>query len=276
MSDSQCELELLPDRSGWRHWEMEHFDRSHTSGPPSSGLGGPATAARPKVAARKADPVDADAPRVDDEARHDDPRERIAKERLEAKAAGYKEGFEKARKEGFESGLAAGRKAVEKEIEQARRDVLTPLRAMADEYGGALDRLSDETTAGLVELALAIGESMAQRCIDEDRMLITRVVRSIVEGELAPSARPELLLNPADIDALRETFGEELQSGGWQLVADDKITRGGCLLRNDLSEIDATWETRWRAITSRLRSRSDATPAPASQSATAGDAVDAE
>jgi len=275
MSESHNELELLQNGCGWRHWKMEHLERATTSGSPSSSVvRNSVTTELPNRAACQADKVSKETKFVSDRALDASP-ERIERERIEAKAAGYKEGFEKARQQGFDSGLAAGRKAAEKEIEQARREILAPLRAMADEYGSAVATLSEETTAELVDLALAIAESVARCCIEEDRTLITRVVQSVVEEELAPSARPDLLLNPADIDALKEAFPEELDSGGWKLVADEKITRGGCLLRVESSEIDATWETRWRMIRSQLRSRGDETKGSAEQSDSAGNAENA-
>ena len=126
---------------------------------------------------------------------------------------------------------------------------------MADEYGNALASIGEETAAELVELALAIGQGMARDCIQEDPQVIARVVKTILESDFAPAARPQLLLNPADLGALEDALGDELASQGWQLQPDDKITRGGCLLKNDLSEIDATWESRWRTISSRVRRR---------------------
>ena len=54
------------------------------------------------------------------------------------------------------------------------------------------------------------------------------------------------------IKAVREGIGEELDKGGWRLVEDASVGRGGCKIDTASNQIDAQAATRWARLTQAL------------------------
>ncbi|TGD73151.1 flagellar assembly protein FliH [Mangrovimicrobium sediminis] len=233
MSSTRRDLELIGGASPWRHWEMDSLDKPRQ---PRSAAVQPEQPAAAEASAQRA---------------------ALAQDKAfkKARADGLREGREEGRKAGYEAGLAEGRAAAQAELEQRSKELLQPIGELAEEFSHALGHMSEEVTGQLVELALAIGQSMALECIEEHPEIATIAVRSILESEVAPGSHPQLLLNPVDIDAVRSALGDELAVLGWQIKPDERVSRGGCLVKSELSQIDATWESRWRTLTAKVRRR---------------------
>jgi flagellar assembly protein FliH len=47
-------------------------------------------------------------------------------------------------------------------------------------------------------------------------------------------------------------LAEELAEGGWQLIEDSSIERGGCMVETPSNQIDATNGMRWKRISDAL------------------------
>jgi flagellar assembly protein FliH len=149
--------------------------------------------------------------------------ERIAKEAEKAgRAAGYAAGLEQARTE-----LAPARQTL---LEAARR-----LDADREAFVQTAERRA-------VELALYLAEKIVGKAIGAD----PTVVLSVVSGALRRLATRDLVVievNPADLELVRDqaaAVGAELGSvDQFEVVADRRIPRGGCVLRTSEGEIDA-------------------------------------
>ncbi len=53
---------------------------------------------------------------------------------------------------------------------------------------------------------------------------------------------------------MRLALGERLKQGGWEIVEDAQLSRGGCRLEATECEIDATLERRWERVVSAIGS----------------------
>ena len=51
---------------------------------------------------------------------------------------------------------------------------------------------------------------------------------------------------------VRARLGDEIAGGGWRIVEDTQVTRGGCRVETASNQIDATAETRWQRIAAAL------------------------
>jgi flagellar assembly protein FliH len=60
------------------------------------------------------------------------------------------------------------------------------------------------------------------------------------------------MLNPADAQIVRNGIGEELDKGGWRVVEDPSIGRGGCKIDTASNQIDAQAGSRWQRLTAAL------------------------
>ena len=166
--------------------------------------------------------------------------ESLAAIREEARLAGYDEGHNA----GYSDGLAIGRAEAAKELEH--------LQAIALEFGSAVAH-ADETIAGeVLDLALHLAKSMLRTALEVKPELVIPVVREAIEYLPVLQQPALLILNPADAEIVRAGIGEELDKGGWRVVPDPSIARGGCKIDTATNQIDAQAASRWDRLTHAL------------------------
>lgn len=155
-------------------------------------------------------------------------------------AEGRREGWTQGQAEGHAAGLAAGRADVE--VRLAQWDTL--LRALPQ----AIALAEVEVSESLAALAVDIARQVVHRTLQVEPEWIVRVVQELLHEEPSLQGEPRMLLNPLDVDLVSSALGAELQSLGWQVRADESISRGGCLVQSTSGSRDATLETRWARV----------------------------
>ena len=166
--------------------------------------------------------------------------ETVAAIREEARLIGYEDGHGS----GYTDGLAIGRAEAAKELEH--------LQAIAVEFSAAVSAADETIAADVLELALHLARGMLRNALEAKPELLIPIVREAI-GYLPVLQQPALLLlNPLDAALIRATMGEELDKGGWRLVDDPQIARGGCKVDTASNQIDATVASRWQRLTSAL------------------------
>jgi flagellar assembly protein FliH len=166
--------------------------------------------------------------------------ETLAAIREEARLAGFDEG----RNAGYADGLAIGRAEAAKELEH--------LQAIALEFGSAVAHADEAIAADVLELALHLAKSMLRTALEVKPELVIPVVREAIEYLPVLQQPALLILNPADADIVRGAIGEELDKGGWRMVQDPTIARGGCKVDTATNQIDAQVASRWERLTHSL------------------------
>jgi flagellar assembly protein FliH len=230
-----------PALSAWERWEMGTIDGSPRS---------PTPAARKTAAERRntAPPPPPPAPRIDlaDLAR-------IRKEaRIDGEAEGRAAGLAEGRKVGHTEGLATGLAAASAHAER--------LRTLAQSLPDALRRAEEELSQAVLALALDVARQVVHRTLKAEPEWVLPVVRDLLNTEPALRGEPRLLLHPDDVALVRSSLGEEIEAAGWQMRADDAITRGGCRVQSATGELDGTLETRWKRVTGALNGDADGRP----------------
>jgi flagellar assembly protein FliH len=152
---------------------------------------------------------------------------------------------------GYEAGVAAGRAEL-----QSQNDALTARIARLDEILGRmvepLSALDEEVEHQLLLLALAVGKQLARRELKADPGQIAAMIREAV-GRLPAAARDvRVHLHPEDAAAIAERLATAGQERAWKVIEDPTLTRGGCLVRSENSQIDARVESRVNAIVSSM------------------------
>lgn len=152
---------------------------------------------------------------------------------------------------GYEAGVAAGRATLQAQIDgltaQAKR-----LDAMFGYLAAPLQELEAQVEQQLVMLALAIGKQLARRELRTDPGQIVAIIREAV-GRLPAAARDvRVHVHPEDAAVVRERLATPSQERAWTLLEDPTLTRGGCHVRTDTSQIDARLESRVNAIAGSL------------------------
>ena len=108
--------------------------------------------------------------------------------------------------------------------------------------------LADE----ILGVALEIARQMTGQLLSARPESIVAVVQEALTRVLQPAAQATLTLHPADVAIVQTQLGETLAAGGWRIVEDHNMARGGCTLHTLASELDATVATRWRRIAAAL------------------------
>lgn len=153
-------------------------------------------------------------------------------------------GFEAGKEAGYADGLALGRAEAAEE--------LAHLKAAALAFSGALTAADETMASDMLELALQLARGMLRSALEVKPELMLPIVREAI-GQLTVLQQPALLmLHPQDAAIVMDAIGEELEKGGWRVVQDASVGRGGCKVDTASNQIDAQAATRWQRLTTAL------------------------
>ena len=164
--------------------------------------------------------------------------------RAEGHAEGMQEGFEEGRAAGHAEGVALGRAEAREEADA--------LRAMAATFSNAVAAADETIAADVLDLALHLARAMVRTAFEVRPELIIPVVREAIDYLPVLQAPAILALNPDDVDIVRAALAEELDKGGWRVVADPQVGRGGCKVDTASNQIDAQAAARWARLSHSL------------------------
>lgn len=165
--------------------------------------------------------------------------------REEARLAGYQDGHAA----GHADALAAGKIETDKELEH--------VRALAGTFSTALHDADQLIANDVLGLALQLAKGMLKNALQVKPELILPIVREAIEYLPVLQQPALLMLNPEDAPVVREGIGEELEKGGWRVIEDPTIQRGGCKVDTASNQIDAQASSRWQRLSHALGKDSD-------------------
>ena len=166
--------------------------------------------------------------------------EELAAIREQARQQGYDAGF----KAGHEEGMAQALDEQRATTEQA----IAPVRQIADNFSTALREADQAISNEVLELALHLAKGMIKTALRVKPELILPIVREAIEYLPVLQQPALLILNPEDASVVREGIAEELDKGGWRVIDDPSIERGGCKVDTASNQIDATVTSRWQRL----------------------------
>ncbi|WP_313033932.1 flagellar assembly protein FliH [Massilia alkalitolerans] len=173
--------------------------------------------------------------------------------REQARAEGHAEGLIEGRAAGHAEGYADGARAGQIEAEGE----LEHLRAIAATFSEAVMQADETIAHDVLELALRLARGMVRTAFEVRPDLILPVVQEAI-GYLPVLAQPATLtLHPEDAEIVRQAMGQELVKGGWRIVEDAALARGGCKVDTASNQIDAQAQARWARLTHALQSNVD-------------------
>ncbi|MGQ0509194.1 MAG: FliH/SctL family protein [Betaproteobacteria bacterium] len=170
--------------------------------------------------------------------------ERRAGDRRSTPAAATDAVQAEARNAGFRDGYRAGQ--AQAEAEAAR------MRAVATQFAQSCAALEQELAGQLLDLALDIARHMLRADVKARREALLPVVREAIACLPDQVQRPQLHLNPADVELVRARIGDELQMAGFAIIEDHRVEPGGCRIAAANCEVDATLPARWRRVLAAL------------------------
>lgn len=159
---------------------------------------------------------------------------------------------EAARQQGYDAGYKAGQEeGMAQALDEARASTdqaLAPVRAIADNFSAALREADQAISNEVLELALHLAKGMVKNALRVKPELVLPIVREAIEYLPVLQQPALLILNPEDAAVVRESIAEELDKGGWRVIDDPTIERGGCKVDTASNQIDATVQSRWQRL----------------------------
>ena len=230
-------------QSAYQRWEMASFgdDRPSTLARRAAEAAA-APSASPSADATPALPPGFSLPSVEElEAMREAARqEGFAQGLEEGRAQGHQEGHA----QGYAEGAEAGQREAAAELEQ--------LRQVAANFGDAIAQADETIARDVLDLALRLARGMVRTGFDVRPELILSVVRDAID-QLPVLQQPAVLtLHPQDAELVRHGMAEELTKGGWRIVENASIARGGCKVETATNQIDAQAAARWNRLTHAL------------------------
>lgn len=242
----------LRTRARWQRWEMESLES----------LRARQRSAEQNTSASQAQQADALRRRA----------AALAQAREAAAAQGYEAGFNAGQTAGHAEGLAAGHTAgLAQGLEEGRAtghaEGLTTgltegqaqiqaqsarLDTLAHACAQALNHLEEEVGQALIQLATRIAEQVLQTQLREHPEHILDLIQDVLQSRPEPGAPLSLRLNPDDLDLVQAFLQKDPDHLHYRLIADERISRGGCITETTLGSVDATLETRWQRVISAL------------------------
>jgi flagellar assembly protein FliH len=150
---------------------------------------------------------------------------------------------------GYEEGLAAGQAEINRRITELNNRIAR-LDSILGMLAQPLEVLDDEVEQQLTLLALTVGKQMVRRELKTDPAQVIAVIRESV-GRLPAAARDiRVHLHPEDAAVVREHLSTPTSDRAWNIVEDPALSRGGCIVRTDTSQVDARLDSRLNAVVS--------------------------
>jgi flagellar assembly protein FliH len=150
---------------------------------------------------------------------------------------------------GYQEGLAAGQAEIQKRTGELNARIAR-LDSILRLLSRPLEDLDKEIEQQLTLLALTVGKQMVRRELRTDPAQVIAVIRESV-GRLPAAARDvRVHLHPEDAAVVREHLSSPSADRAWNIVEDPAMSRGGCVVRTDTSQIDARLDSRLNAVVS--------------------------
>ena len=148
---------------------------------------------------------------------------------------------------GYEAGLAKAQLETQSRLTELQARV-QQLDSILQFLSRPLHELDAQVEGELTQLALAVGKQLARRELKIDPAQVIAIIRESL-GQLPAAARDvRVQLHPEDAATIREKLAAPVNERAWSIVEDPTLSRGGCIVRSDVSQIDARLESRVHAI----------------------------
>ncbi|HEY66043.1 MAG TPA: hypothetical protein G4O02_15885 [Caldilineae bacterium] len=169
----------------------------------------------------------------------------------EAEERGYRAGYDRGYAAGHAEGMEAARRALDDEVRK--------VRAVAQAIAQARQELLTSLEPEIVSLALAIAKKVIGEEAQHNENVIAHMVQKAVR-QLGQRGPYRIRLNPLDAQRLMDRWKaqDELDGAEWELIPDERISVGGCVLECGAASVDARLEVQLDLIQHALLEGQDA------------------
>lgn len=155
---------------------------------------------------------------------------------------------EKVQKQAYDEAYAAGMKEGLEAGKQEAISRVKNLEQLMQSLAQPFQQLDQEVEDELVTLAIGIVRQLVRREIKTDPGQVVAVVREAVAALPVVSRNIRLHLHPEDAVIVQEVLSLSESERAWTVIEDPSISRGGCRVVSENSQVDATLEARLAQI----------------------------
>lgn len=152
---------------------------------------------------------------------------------------------EAAAKEGYEAGL-----------NQAKSDIQEVTNAITA-FLGAEQKVFDHIAPSIMEISLDIAKKIIKKEIQQDPSIILENIKEVLRGLSKEESKITLRINPSQVSLLKMEVPSLMNDIGLdakiQIVPDETIMEGGCVITTVNGVIDAAIETQLSVISEALK-----------------------
>jgi flagellar assembly protein FliH len=141
-------------------------------------------------------------------------------------------------RDAFSKGFAQGERAGAEAAGKRGEVMLRRLTETLDELTTLRAQMIHRTEHQMIQLALAVARRIVHREISLDRDLLIAMARVALD-RLGESAQVTVRLNPEDFEATAGARASQWTGTNVTVVADSRVSRGGCRVESDLGMMDA-------------------------------------
>jgi flagellar assembly protein FliH len=182
--------------------------------------------------------------------------DKARKDAEERKKASAEEGHD----EGFAGGYAEGLAKAQTEVRAEYEGKFSNALSMLSEVSTALSSSREELALARMPQLVRLWEIMLKRLLQARIELDTEAAKRVLEYILKRVSDREkiiIYLNPADIAAV-ETDRDDLMESirgvkSLEILSDDHVDRGSCLVETNLGIYDARWRTQLEQISAEVQ-----------------------
>jgi flagellar assembly protein FliH len=158
-----------------------------------------------------------------------------------------REALQESEARGYQAGLAKAQAQSQVSLDGLAARV-RQLDAILELLGQPLAQLDTEVEKELLHLALAVGKQLARRELRIDPAQVIGIIRESLSQLPAAARDVRIHLHPEDAATVRERLAQPTNERAWTIVEDPTLTRGGCMVRTENSQIDVRLESRVNAV----------------------------
>lgn len=149
--------------------------------------------------------------------------------------------------QGYQAGMAKAQAEMKGKLAELDGRIQR-IEALLQFISRPLQDLDGEVEKMLLQLALTVGKQLARRELRIDPAQVIAIIRESL-AELPAAAREiRVHLHPEDATIVRERLTAPAFERAWTVVEDPTMSRGGCVIRTENSQIDARLESRINTV----------------------------
>jgi flagellar assembly protein FliH len=148
-----------------------------------------------------------------------------------------------------EEGRAEGYRDALAEVEAGRLGFGIEAAASLKRLADLEDSLTRQHESLLLEIALEAASKIVRARLLASDPIVVRAVREATDA-LPAAAGAKVRVNPGELPVLARELAAEMERGRIEIVGDDTVSPGGCVVESSVGMVDATIETAADAVRS--------------------------